>query len=90
VAERDRAGRATGLSVFALGAIGLLCVFYLAYKQLVVADMLTGPARGSWQTWLLSVATKGLFLFIMGFVASSVANKGIGLYQAASHLREEE
>jgi hypothetical protein len=29
-----------------------------------------------------------LFLFVMGFVASAIANKGIGLYQAAVHADE--
>jgi hypothetical protein len=31
----------------------------------------------------LFVAAKGLFLFVLGFVASAIANKGISLYQAS-------
>ena len=82
----DAAGRRTGLAVFVAGVILLLAVFYLAYLELVASGAVTSPAVS--QSQLLLVATKGLFLFLMGFVASAISNKGIGLYQAAVHAEE--
>ena len=82
----DGAGRRAGLAVFVLGVLLLVAVFYFAYLELVASGALTSPAAS--QGVLLLVATKGLFLFLMGFVASAISNKGIGLYQAAVHAEE--
>ncbi len=82
----DVAGRRTGLAVFVMGVLLLLAVFYLAYLELVASGRVTSPEVS--QGALLLIATKGLFLFVMGFVASAVSNKGIGLYQAAVHAEE--
>ncbi len=79
----DRAGRGLGLGVFALGVALLLVVFYLAYAELVATGALAGVVGRSAGDAALLVATKGLFLFLLAFVASAVANKGIALYQAA-------
>ncbi len=81
---RDRAGRVSGMVVFALGVLLLVVVFYLAYLELVASGALAGTAGGrSAGDMALFVAAKGLFLFVLGFVASAIANKGIALYQAA-------
>ncbi len=90
-AERDRTGRVTGMGVFVLGVVLLLVVFYLAYLELVAPGALAGtlPGRSTGDTALL-IATKGLFLFLLGFVASAMANKGIALYQAAGSIQDEE
>lgn len=82
----DAAGRRTGLVVFMAGVLLLLAVFYLAYLELVASGKAASPEAS--QGVLLVLATKALFLFLMGFVASAIANKGIGLYQAA--MRAEE
>ncbi len=82
----DAGGRRTGLVVFVVGVLLLLVVFYLAYLELVASGAVTSPAVS--QSALLVVATKGLFLFLMGFVASAISNKGIGLYQSAMHAEE--
>ena len=82
----DGAGRRAGLAVFVLGVLLLVAVFYFAYLELVASGAIVSPASS--QSALLLVATKGLFLFLMGFVASAIANKGIGLYQAAVHADE--
>lgn len=79
----DGAGRAAGLAVFILGVLLLVGVFYLAYLELVASGTLASPAAS--QSALLLLSAKGLFLFLMGFVASAISNKGIGLYQAAVH-----
>jgi hypothetical protein len=84
VLVRDRAGRIGGITVFVLGVLLLLVVFYLAYLELVASGALAGTAGGrSAGDTALFVAAKGLFLFLLGFVASAIANKGIALYQAA-------
>lgn len=81
---RDQPGRVSGIVVFALGVLMLVFVFYLAYLELIASGALAGTAGGrSAGDMALFVAAKGLFLFVLGFVASAVANKGIALYQAA-------
>jgi hypothetical protein len=81
---RDQTGRVSGIVVFALWVLLLLVVFYLAYLELVASGALAGTAGGrSAGDIALFVAAKGLFLFVLGFVASAIANKGIALYQAA-------
>ncbi|HLY24407.1 MAG TPA: hypothetical protein VKT83_18225 [bacterium] len=84
VLVRDQTGRVSGIVVFTLGVLLLLVVFYLAYLELVASGALAGTAGGrSAGDIALFVAAKGLFLFVLGFVASAIANKGIALYQAA-------
>jgi hypothetical protein len=84
VLVRDRTGRVSGILVFALGVVLLLVVFYLAYIELVASGALAGTAGGrSAGDMALFVAAKAVFLFVLGFVASAIANKGIALYQAA-------
>ena len=82
----DAAGRRTGLIIFVAGVVLLLAVFYLAYLELVASGRVTSPQVS--QSALLVLASKALFLFLMGFVASAISNKGIGLYQAAVHAEE--
>lgn len=87
--ERDRAGQTVGMIVFVLGVLLLLAVFFLAYLELIGSGALAGSFSGrSTGDVALMVATKGLFLFVLGFVASAVANKGVALYQAAATVRE--
>lgn len=81
---RDQTGRVSGIVVFTLGVLLLLVVFYLAYLELVASGALAGTAGARPAgDMVLFVAAKGLFLFVLGFVASAIANKGIALYQAA-------
>jgi len=69
--------------VFVLGVLLLLVVFYLAYLELKASGALAGAAGRPAGDIALFVAAKGLFLFVLGFVASAIANKGISLYQAS-------
>jgi hypothetical protein len=78
------------MAVFVLGVVLLLIVFFLAYLELIGSGALAGSFSGrSSGDIALMVATKGLFLFLLGFVASAVANKGIALYQASADLRDD-
>lgn len=100
LSARDQAGRGAGIAVFVLGVLLLVGVFYMAYEELVASGSLEGPPPASSSAGLsagrsavdqaLLVATKGLFLLVMGFIASAIANKGIGLYQAAVHSVDEK
>ena len=83
VLARDHTGRVSGIAVFAIGILLLLLVFYLAYLELIASGALAGAAGRPAGDFALFVAAKGLFLFLLGFVASAIANKGIALYQAA-------
>jgi hypothetical protein len=80
---RDRAGRAAGIAVFVLGVCLLLVVFYLGYLEVIASGALAGPPGRPAGDVALFIAAKGLFLFVLGFVASAIANKGISLYQAS-------
>ncbi len=87
----DGAGRSAGMTVFVLGVLLLLAVFGLAYVQLVASGALAeSVAARSMGDTILMVASKGLFLFLLGFIASAVANKGIALYQAAMITRDDD
>ncbi len=80
--------RAAGLSVFVIGVMLLVTVFYLAYEELLASGVLASPPTASLSVILLVVA-KGLFLLVMGYAASTISSKGIGLYQAAIHPERE-
>jgi heme/copper-type cytochrome/quinol oxidase subunit 3 len=77
----DTGGKTLGIVVFLLGVGMLIAVFVLAYLDLVAAAQASALSR------LLNLPAtllyKGALLFIMGIVASAIANKGIALYQAA-------
>ncbi|GBD29662.1 hypothetical protein HRbin32_00754 [bacterium HR32] len=83
----DASGRAIGLGVFGVGVLMLLFVFYVAYaeltgnalNQLVARPGQSGPDLGV----ALVLVLKAIFLFLLGYLASGVAGRGIGLYQAS-------
>lgn len=83
----DGAGRWVGLSVFLLGIAFLILVFVLAYKDLTGAGVLgkissASPAVEA-NVALQTLAVKGVLFFIMAYVGSAVAGRGIGLYAAS-------
>ncbi len=84
----DPPGKWLGIVVFVLGVVLLLAVFGFAYRDLVASGDASAVAQ------LLSIPAvlvfKGTLLFVMGVVASAIANKGIALYQAARYLTHEE
>lgn len=82
----DAAGKGLGIAVFLLGVAMLIAVFVLAYLDLVAAG--DGSIFSRLFNLPATLIFKGALLFIMGVVASAVANKGISLYQAARHVEE--
>jgi hypothetical protein len=87
----DPAGRWLGLLVFLLGVAFLVAVFAMAYRDLAGAGVLgqvTSPsAAAQAESALWTLAAKGVLLFLMSYVGSATAGRGIGLYAAsrASH-----
>lgn len=82
----DARGRLLGLAVFVLGVALLLFVFYVAYAELTGGAMsqLARPVQGGPDMALaLTLVLKAIFLFLLGYLASGIAGRGIGLYQAA-------
>ena len=88
--RRDLPGSLLGILTF-LGGVGLLLLtFRLAYDLFTVPPTDALGLRGAKE---LNVATAGnsvtallmriLLLFVMGFVGSMVANRGISLYTAS-------
>ncbi len=76
----DPAGKWLGIVVFVLGVALLVTVFGFAYRELVASGDRTASQLVAEPAVLLF---KTGLLFVMGFVASAIANKGVALYQAA-------
>ncbi len=82
----DPRGRWLGIGIFLFGIVLLALVFYIAYRDLMVAGPITSlaPVAGRQVTDVaVVVLLRAIFLFLMGYIASVISGKGIGLYQAA-------
>ncbi len=90
--DDDGMARGLGLSVFLLGIVILILVFVLAYKDLSSAGVLgrlSGPpptVEANTALWTLAVKT--VLFFLMAYVGSAVAGRGIGLYAASRGQHE--
>ena len=83
----DPAGKWLGLLVFALGIALLVFTFYRGFVELVQAGLLSQTAAGAQNakitdTFLLAIA-KWLLLFLLAYISSSIAGRGISLFQAS-------
>ena len=91
----DPPGKWLGLAVFALGILLLAFVFYRGFLELVQTGLLSQTIGGAQNpakitdTFLIAIA-KWLLLFLLASVASSVAGRGISLYQASRGVGGEE
>jgi hypothetical protein len=89
----DQTGKWLGLAVFAVGICFLVLVFVLAYVDLTGAGVLgqlaspsaTVPADAAIRT----LAVKAVLFFLMAYVGSAVAGRGIGMYAASRAIRED-
>lgn len=81
VRTADSTGKVLGVVVFLVGVVLLITVFALAYRDLIASDDASLFSR--LVNLPLVLLFKGALLFIMGIVASAIANKGIALYQAS-------
>ncbi len=84
----DAFGRVLGLGVFGLGVLMLLFVFYVAYAELTGTALnqlvAARPGQGGPDLGVaLMLVLKAIFLFLLGYLASGVAGRGISLYQAS-------
>lgn len=91
--QDDKTGRWLGLAVFLLGILFLVVVFTMAYRDLTgagVIGQLAGPARTvDAGEALRTLALKGVLLFLMAYVGSAVAGRGIGMYSASRAQNEQ-
>lgn len=88
----DAPGRVLGLVVFLVGVALLLFVFYVAYTELTgnaMSQVARPPQGGPDMGLALALVLKAIFLFLLGYLASGVAGRGIGLYHAARGEPEE-
>ncbi len=95
----EPAGKWLGLAVFVLGIGLLVFVFVQGFDEFVRIDTLTRAGGGSTQpggntsifeTTFLVALGKWLVLFLLAYVASAMAGRGIALYQAARAYPTEE
>jgi len=85
-AATDATGKSLGIAVFLLGVALLVVVFGLVYRELITVGDATTFSR--LVTLPATLFFRGALLLVMGIVASTVANKGIALYQAARQPTE--
>ncbi len=90
----DPPGKWLGLIVFALGVVLLAFTFYRGFVELVQVGLLSQTVGGAQSTkipdtFLLAIA-KWLLLFLLAYVSSSIAGRGISLYQASRGVGGEE
>ncbi len=83
----DSPGKWLGIVVFLLGILFLIVVFVMGYRDLAAAGVLgqltsTSPVVEA-NAALRTLAVKGVMFFIMAYVGSAVAGRGIGLYAAS-------
>ena len=88
----DPAGKWIGLAVFVVGIVFLIMVFTLAYRDLTAAGVLgqiaSRTATVDADAALKTLAVKAVLFFLMAYVGSAVAGRGIGMY-AASRASDE-
>jgi len=83
----DTPAKWLGLSVFLLGVGLMVLVFTLAYRDLTGAGVLgqlaspttTVNAEGA----IRALVVKGVLFFVLAYLGSAVAGRGIGLYAAS-------
>ena len=90
--EDDATARLLGLGVFLLGIVILIVVFVLAYRDLSSAGVLgqlasPSPAVAA-DSALRTLAIKGVLFFLMAYIGSAVAGRGIGMYAASRATNE--
>ncbi|HEV8338158.1 MAG TPA: hypothetical protein VGR25_00685 [bacterium] len=88
----EPAGKWLGLAVFVLGIGLLVFVFVQGFDEFVRIDTLPRPGGTTnvFETTFLIALGKWLLLFLLAYVASAMAGRGIALYQAARILPAEE
>lgn len=89
----DSPGKTLGLVVFILGVGLLLFVFYRGYVEFTQVGQLPQALSGNTRdetTLVLVTLARWALLFILAYVASAVAGRGIGLYQAARGILADE
>lgn len=85
----EKSARATGLLVFLAGAAMMIVVFASAMHMLNATRAATMDIKLLPQEGVVLIARIG-FLFVLGYLASAVAGRGIHLFEAAGKTGEEQ
>ncbi|MBI3998084.1 MAG: hypothetical protein HY355_03545 [Armatimonadetes bacterium] len=91
--DDDPPAKWLGIGVFLLGIVFLGVVFVLAYQDLTASGVLgriavEGPQVDA-NAALRTLAVKGILFFLMAYVGSAVAGRGIGMYAASRAPHED-
>jgi predicted phage tail protein len=78
----EKGAKTTGLLVFVAGAVMLVIVFFSAMGMLNATRAASLDLNRLPQEGIALLARIG-FLFVMGYVASAIAGRGIHLFEAA-------
>ena len=93
--SRTAAGQAIGLTLFALGIVLLLLVFVWAYQLFDGTARAIGDSKAveAHQTPFLQILGAGglrvAFLFVMGYVSSLLASKGLHLFAISRGVKPD-
>ncbi|HEY3414736.1 MAG TPA: hypothetical protein VGM51_16985 [Armatimonadota bacterium] len=84
----EKSAKATGLLVFLAGAAMMIVVFSTAMHMLNDTRAASMDIKRLPQEGIVLLARIG-FLFVLGYLASAVAGRGIHLFEAAGKTGEE-
>jgi hypothetical protein len=86
-ARDDVTAKWLGIGVFLLGIAFMVLVFTLAYRDLTGAGVLgqiaSPSASVAADAAVRALVIKGVLFFLLAYVGSAVAGRGIGLYAAS-------
>lgn len=89
----DATAKWLGLSVFLLGIVFLVVVFFMAFRDLaasgVIGQLATPSPSAEAGAALLTFGIKFVLFIVLAYVGSAVAGRGIGLYAASKAAHEE-
>jgi hypothetical protein len=85
----EKGAKATGLLVFLAGAVMMVIVFFSAMGMLNATRAASLDLNRLPQEGIVLLARIGL-LFVMGYIASAIAGRGIHLFEAAPNANQSE
>jgi len=92
---RSAAGQAVGLVLFGIGIFMLVCVFVWAYvlfdgaARALGEQKVANPQQPSLSQLLGAGGLRVAFLFVMGYVSSLLASKGLHLFAISRGVKPD-
>ena len=78
----DKGARIAGLATFVVGLV-LMAIVFMSASRLLNAKDIPPVGLTTITSELYVLLTRILSLFVMGYIASAVAGRGVQMYQAA-------